>query len=268
VIADLTFAGARGGVRRARFVPRANVPVDAACVVANGSVTLGEPVALDAPAWRTIVGDALLFATPGRATDVIFVLTHRDARRLVQAAFGEEAAPETASATAPETASATASADGAWSALESGAIQRIVARCANACDALCVERRGPTALVDAARVPRSVAYFDVRIAAPVTLTIGVGIVRELPTVAPAGAMRAETLGGIEVEVRVVLGRGTLTAPRLLELRTGSFVPISTKVAGEGELNLAGQRLAFGTCGVRNGRAAFEVGSVVLRGDAW
>jgi flagellar motor switch/type III secretory pathway protein FliN len=273
VIADLTFAGARGGVRRARFVPRANVPVDAACVVANGvrealrtllgetcSVTLGEPVALDAPAWRTIVGDALLFATPGRATDVIFVLTHRDARRLVQAAFGEEAAPETASATA--------SADGAWSALESGAIQRIVARCANACDALCVERRGPTALVDAARVPRSVAYFDVRIAAPVTLTIGVGIVRELPTVAPAGAMRAETLGGIEVEVRVVLGRGTLTAPRLLELRTGSFVPISTKVAGEGELNLAGQRLAFGTCGVRNGRAAFEVGSVVLRGDAW
>jgi flagellar motor switch/type III secretory pathway protein FliN len=281
VIADLTFAGARGGVRRARFVPRANVPVDAACVVANGvrealrtllgetcSVTLGEPVALDAPAWRTIVGDALLFATPGRATDVIFVLTHRDARRLVQAAFGEEAAPETASATAPETASATASADGAWSALESGAIQRIVARCANACDALCVERRGPTALVDAARVPRSVAYFDVRIAAPVTLTIGVGIVRELPTVAPAGAMRAETLGGIEVDVRVVLGRGTLTAPRLLELRTGSFVPISTKVAGEGELNLAGQRLAFGTCGVRNGRAAFEVGSVVLRGDAW
>ena len=268
MIADLTFAVGRGGVRRARFVPRANVPVDAACVVANGvrealrtllgetcTVTLGEPVALDAPAWRAIAGDALLFATPGRATDVIFVLTHRDAHRLVHAAFGEEAAPET-------------SADGAWSALESGAIERIVARCANACDALCVERRGPTALVDAARVPRSVAYFDVRIAAPVELTIGVGIVRELPTAVPGGALRAETLGGIEVEVRAVLGRGTLTASRLLELRTGSFVPISTKVDGEGELNLAGQRLAFGTCGVRNGHSAFEVESVAMRGDAW
>jgi flagellar motor switch/type III secretory pathway protein FliN len=269
VIADLTFAGARGGVRRARFVPRANVPVDAACVVANGvrealrtllgetcTVTLGEPVALDAPAWRAIAGDALLFATPGRATDVIFVLTHRDARRLVHAAFGEDATPESASA------------DGAWSALESGAIERIVARCANACDALCVERRGPTALVDAALVPRSVAYFDVRVAAPVALTIGVGIVRELPTAAPAGALRTGILGSVEVDVRVVLGRGTFSAPRLLELQVGTVVPLGTKVAGEGELNLAGQRLAFGTCGVRNGRSAFEVESVAMRGDAW
>jgi hypothetical protein len=265
VIAGLTFPGGRGGVRRARFVPCPNVPVDAACVVANGvrealrtllgetcSVTLGEPVALDAAAWRAIAGDALLFGTPGRATDVIFVLTQRDAHRLVHAAFGEEAG----------------SADGVWSALESGAIERIVARCATACDALCVERRGPTSLVDAARVPRSVAYFDVRVAAPLALTIGVGIVRELPVAPPAGGLRGEMLGAVGVDVRVVLGRGTLTAPRLLELRVGTLVLLSTKVEGEGELNLAGQRLAFGTCGVRNGRSAFEVGSVVLRGDAW
>ena len=269
MIADLTFPGARGGVRRARFVPCANLPVDAACVVANGvrealrtllgescSVTLGEPVALDAPAWRAIAGDALLFATPGRATDVIFVLTHRDARRLVHAAFGEDAAAETTSA------------DGVWTALESGAIERIVARCATACDALCVERRGPTSHVDAARAPRSVAYFDVRVAAPVALTIGVGIVRELPAAAPVGAVRPEMLESLRVEIRAVLGRAIVSTPGLLALQIGTFVPISTKVAGEGELNLAGQRFAFGTCGVRNGRAAFEVGSVVLKGDAW
>ena len=257
MIAALTFEPARGGVRRARFVRRPSLPVDAACVVANGvrealrtllgeacTVTIGEPVALDAAAWRSLVHDALLFATPGRATDVVFVLAARDARRLVQAAFGED----------------TAAGDGAWSALEAGAIERIVARCANACDALCVERRGPTSAVDAARVPRSVAYFDVRVAAPVALTIGVGILRELPETPPPATLTPAALGGLAVDVRVILGYGTLPAPRLLELRAGSVVPLSTQVDGEGELNLAGLRVALGTCGVRNGHSAFEVRS--------
>jgi flagellar motor switch/type III secretory pathway protein FliN len=256
VIAGLTFEPARGRVRRARFVPTPALPVDAACVVANGvrealrallgeacSVTIGEPVALDAVAWRNLVSDALLFATPGRATDVVFVLAARDARRLVAAAFGEDAASE----------------GGAWSALEAGAIERIVARCANACDALCVERRGPTSAVDPAHLPRSVAYFDVRVAAPVAVTLGVGILREIPAPPPAATLSLETLGEVAVDVRAVLGHGTLPAARLLDLRAGSLVPLRTKVEGEGELNLAGQRIALGTCGARNGRAAFEAG---------
>jgi flagellar motor switch/type III secretory pathway protein FliN len=264
VIAALAFDPPRAGVRRARFVRRPNVPVDAACVVANGvrealrallgeacAVTIGEPVVLDAIAWRALATGALLFRTPGRATDLVFVLAQRDGRRLVQAAFGEEAPAD----------------DGAWSALEAGAIERIVARCATACDALCVERRGPTVLMDAAEVPPSVAYFDVRVAAPVVLTIGVGIVRELPAASPSGYLRPEALAEAEIEVRAVIGRGTLTPPRLLDLQPGSVVLLGTKVAGEGELNVAGQRIAFGTCGVRSGRFAFEVRSVAMRGDA-
>jgi flagellar motor switch/type III secretory pathway protein FliN len=265
VIAALAFEPARGGVRRARFVPRSSLPVDAACVVANGvrealrtllgeacSLTIGEPVALDAATWRSLTHDALLFATPGRATDVVFVLAARDARRLVQAAFGEDTAAE----------------DGSWSALEAGAIERIVARCANAADALCVERRGPTSSVEAARIPRSVAYFDVRVAAPIVLTLGVGILRELPETPPPATLTAAALGGVGIDVRVILGRGTLAAPRLLDLRVGSVVPLSTKVEGEGELNLAGQRIGLGTCGVRNGHAAFEVRTQTMRGDPW
>jgi flagellar motor switch/type III secretory pathway protein FliN len=265
VIAALAFEPPRAGVRRARFVRHPGLPVDAACVVANGVrealrtllgeacfVTIGEPVALDAAAWRSLAHDALLFATPGRATDVVFVLAARDARRLVQAAFGEEAAPT----------------DGSWSALEAGAIERIVARCANACDALCVERRGPTSAVDAARVPRSVAYFDVRVAAPVELTIGVGILRELPEAPATATITAATLGGLGIDVHAILGRGTLPLPRLLGLRVGSLVPLNTKVDGQGELNLAGQRIALGTCGVRNGHAAFEVRVQTMRGDPW
>ncbi len=265
MIAALAFEPARRGIRRARFVPRASLPVDAACVVANGvrealrtllgqacAVTIGEPVALDAAAWRSLARDALLFATPGRVTDVVFVLAARDARRLVGAAFGEDGTAE----------------DGAWSALEAGAIERIVARCANACEALCVERHGPTTAVDVALTPRSVAYFDVRVAAPVALTIGVGILRELPETPPPATLKPAVLGGVRVDLRVVLGRGRLPAPRLLDLRIGSVVELDTKVDGEGELNLAGQRIAFGTSGVRNGHAAFEVRSASMRGDPW
>jgi flagellar motor switch/type III secretory pathway protein FliN len=265
VIATLAFEPARDGIRRARFVACPGLPVDAACVVANGvrealrtllgeacTVTIGEPVALDATAWRSLVHEALLFATPGRATDVVFVLAPRDARRLVAAAFGEDTAVE----------------DAAWSTLEAGAIERIIARCANACDALCVERRGPTSAVDAARLPRSVAYFDVRVAAPVAFTLGVGILREIPEAPPPSTLAPAALGAVPVEVRVLLGRGTIPAPRLLELQPGSLVALSTKVEDEGELNLAGQRIALGSCGVRNGRAAFEVRIQTMRGDPW
>ena len=264
MIATLAFEPSRARVRRTYFVPRPGLPVDAACVVANGvreglrtllgeacAVTLGEPVALDAAAWRSLTRDALLFATPGRATDVVFVLAARDARRLVAAAFGEEPAE-----------------GGSWTALEAGAIERIVARCANACEALCVERRGPTSAVDAARVARSVAYFDVRVAAPVAVTLGVGILRELPEVPPSATLSEKALGGVSIDVTVVLGRGVLPLPRLLELQVGSVVPLSTKVEGQGELNVAGQRIGLGTCGQRQGRPAFEVRSITTRGDPW
>ncbi len=264
MIATLAFGPQRGRVRAPRFVPQPGVPVDAACVVANGvrealrallgeacPIALGEPVALDALAWRGLLRGALVFATPGRATDVAFVLAARDARRLVQAAFGEEPA----------------GGESGPSALETGAIERIVGRCAVACEALCVERRGPTSLVDAARLPPAVAYFDLRLGAPLDLTIGVGLLRPLPEVPPAPALAPTALAGVGVEVRVVLGRAGLPLHEVLTLRTGSVVALRTKVAGEGELNLAGQRIAFGSCGVRNGRAAFEVGSIAMRGDA-
>lgn len=255
MIATLAFDPPHNGVRRARFIPRPALPVDAACVVANGirealrtllgeacTLTMGEPVVLDAQAWRSLAHDALAFATPGRATDVVFVLALRDARALVHAAFGEEPAL----------------ADGSWSALEAGAIERIVARCANACDALCVERRGATTAVDIVTLPRPVAYVDVRVSAPIALTFGLGIIRELSDPPPSRMVSPATLYDVALPVTVVLGRGTLTIPRLLELQVGTVVPLSTQVAEEGELKLAGQRIALGTCGVRNSRPAFEV----------
>jgi flagellar motor switch/type III secretory pathway protein FliN len=267
VIATLAFERT-GRVRRARFVRRPSVPLDAACVVANGirealrallgescTVTLGEPAALDPAGWRTLSRGALAFAAPGRATDVVFLVPRRDARRLVQAAFGEAPAPH----------------DEGWSALEAGAIERIVARCAGACDVLCAERRGPTRAVDPAGLPPCVAFFDVRVGAPIALTLGVGIARELPEPAPARTLPAAALDPLALDVQVVLGHATLAAPRLLALRVGDTVPLVTKVAGGGELNVAGQRIATGSGGVVAGHAAFAIDSMismVMRGTAW
>jgi hypothetical protein len=241
-------AGPRG-VRRATFVRRPRIPLDAACVVANGvreslrgmlgeacSVAMGEPVAIDAAAWTVLIRDALVFATPGRATDVAFVLGRTDARTLVDAAFGEEGSHR-----------------GAWSTLEHGAVERIVARCASACDVLCAERRGPTHAADAGRLPPCVAFFDVRVTAPVRFTLGVGLLR--------------ALAAVPLTVQVILGTGQLSARRLLELRPGDLVALGTKVADEGELNVAGQRVAGGICGAVRGRAAFIVRSLPSRGDA-
>jgi len=262
VIAALAFAPGPGAVRPAAFVRRPRIPLDAACVVANGvrealrgllgescTVAIGEPVAIDAAAWQVLIRDALVFATPGRATDVAFVLGRADARTLVDAAFGEEGSHR-----------------GAWSALEHGAVERIAARCANACDVLCAERRGPTRAADAARLPPCVAYFDVRVTAPVVFTLGVGVLRELPEPEPAATLTPAALGAVALEARVILGTGRITARRLLELRPGDLVVLGTKVADEGELNVAGQRVADGTCGVARGRTAFVVRSLHARGD--
>ncbi len=264
MIAALTFDPAPGRVRRARFVPRPGLGLDAACALAAGlrdalgsalgdacAATIGEPVALDAAAWRALASRSLAFAFPGRATDIVFVLSQPDARALIAAAFREEPAPH----------------DASWSALEAGALERIIARCAPACEAIAGARRGPLRAVDPARLAPCADAFDVRVTAPVRLTIGVGLLRALPDVPPARTLARAALGSVPLEARVVLGRGVLAASRLLDLRVGDVVRLHTKVAGEGELNVAGQRIAVGTCGVRNGLAAFDVRSTKMRGDA-
>ncbi len=264
MIAALAFEPALRRVRRVRFVPCASLPLDAACAIASGlhdalqstlgaacAVTMGEPVALAATSWRSLAAQSLAFVLPGRDTDIVFVLARRDARALIAAAFGEELAPH----------------DASWTELEAGAVERIVTRAAPACEPVCGERRGPVRTVDAAQLAPCADFFDLRVAAPVRLTIGVGITRAIAPPAPIRTLAPLTLGAIPLETRVVLGRGVIVASRLLELRIGEIVPLHTKVAGEAELNVAGHGIALGSCGVLNGRAAFDVQSTRTRGDA-
>jgi hypothetical protein len=265
MIADGTFGAPSGGVRRMRFVPRASIPVEPACVVANGiretlrelfgetcELVVGEPAALNADAWSLLARDALLFLTRGRQTDIVLVLPQRDARRLVLRAFGEG-----------DGSGAAALPDGACSALELHALERIAARCAAAFDPLCAERRAGSRAVRAHDVPACAAYFDLRVHAPVALTLGIGIVRDLPDPGPSGALPACALDSVAVEARAIFAEGTIDAAAFVRLKPGDVVELGTKVGAPASLNLGGRRLAMGVPGVVASRTAFLVHDVAM-----
>ncbi len=259
MIADARFGRPLNGVRRMRFVPRAAVPVDAACAVANGiretlrellgedcELTLGEPAALGATAWSQLASDAQLFLVRGRRTDVVLVVPRRDARRLVLRAFGEA---ETGSGAARVL-------DAACSALELQAIERIAGRCAAALGTLCAQRGEGSRRVRADEAPVCVAYFDLRVRAPIELTLGVGIVRELPEPRPPGSLSPAALDGVGLEVRAVFAEGLIDAADFVTLRPGDVVKLDTKVGALASLNLGSGRLATGVAGVVSSRTAF------------
>ena len=257
MIADATFGVPQGGVRRLRFVPRAPIPIDAACVVANGiretlrelfgegcELDLGEPAALGARAWAQLARDAQLFLIRGRRTDVVLIVPPRDARLLVLRAFGEPGPP------------AAAALDAACSALELQAIERIAARCAPALGALCAQRAEGSARVPRDEVPACVAYFDLRVRTPIELTLGIGIVRGLPEAAPAGTLSPAALDEVGLEVRAIFAEGMIDAADFVTIQPGDVVKLDTKVGAFASLNVGPRRLATGVAGVVSSRTAF------------
>jgi flagellar motor switch/type III secretory pathway protein FliN len=255
MIADAVFGPPGNGVRTLRFVARPSIPIEAACLVANGiretlrelfgescELALGEPAAIDREAWQLLARDALLFLTRGRQTDIVLVIPSYDARRLVLRAFGEgEPLP-----------------DGACSALELHAIERIAARCAASFEPLCAERTATSRAVVAAEIPPCVAYFDLRVHAPLALTLGIAIVRDLPDPGPSGRLSPRALDRVGVPLRVILGEGTIGAGALLALRPGALVPLRTSLDEPARLVAGARTVALGVAGTRGARAAFAV----------
>ncbi len=257
MIADAQFGPGTGGIRPLRFVRRASIPLEAACLVANGiretlrdllvescELAIGEPTAIDAESWSLLARDAFLFLTRGRQTDIVLVLPRRDARALVLRAFGE----------------GDALADAACSALEVHALERIAVRCAATFDPLCVERAGASRAVRPDEVPPCVAYFDVRVHAPLALTLGIGIVRDLPDPGPSSRLPARLLHDVQLHARAVVAEGSLDAAAFARLRPGDVVTLQTSLHDPAVLVAGGCRVAVGSCGARGSRAAFRVGA--------
>lgn len=258
MIAEAQFASAVDGVRALRFWPRSSIPLEAACVVANGlretlrelfgetcELVVGEPCAVGTDAWRVLAHDAFLFLTRGRQTDIVLVIPRGDARRLVLAAFGE-------SAPAPQPNEPL---DRDCSALELHAIERIAARCAPAFDSLCAERHSPSRPVAHAEVPRCAAYFDVRVHAPTSFVLGVAIVRALPDPGPASGLRAGALDAVPLPLRVVFAAGHVDAGTFLRWRTGDVVALDTAIGSAARLEVGGRAFACGAPGASGSRAA-------------
>ena len=258
MIADAKFESPRHGVRRLRFVPRAAMPLDAACRVANGiretlgelfgqacELDLGEPAALGAQAWSQLAREAQLFLVRGRPTDVVLIVPRRDARRLVLHAFGEA-----------EAAEAPAALDAACSALELQAVERIAGRCAPALGPLGVHLAEGSQRVRSGDAPTCVAYFDLRIRSPIELTVGVGVVQPVSEPRAAERLRLAALDGVGLEVRAVFAEGLIDAADFVSLRPGDLVKLDTKVGALASLNLGSGRLAMGVAGVVSSRTAF------------
>jgi hypothetical protein len=261
VIAEAQFAPAVDGVRALRFCRRSSIPLEAACVVANGlretlrellgeacELVVGEPCALGAGAWRVLAQDALLFLTRGRQTDIVLVIPRADARRLVLRAFGE-------SAPAPQCGEPL---ERDCSALELHAIERIAARCAPAFDPLCAERRSPSRAVAPGEVPVCAAYFDVRVHAPAALVLGVAIVRALPDPGSSGGLAPAALDAVPLPVRVIFASGHVAAERFLQWQLGDVVAFETPLAAAATLEVGGHAFACGSPGARGARAALRI----------
>lgn len=243
-------AGGRN-VRRARFRPRSEMPVSAACVIANAvreslgaalatpvSLRLLAPVLPSREAWEKICNGALLYRARGSLADACFVMRMADARALAAAAFGE---------------ADTYARD--LSRVERELLDRLARSLGGALAHACGrDVAAPERILD---ISGYTTYFELLLERPVRARLGVALSRETP---PQGGptLRPDDLLGVELEVRAQLSHGALPAAAFLDLRPGVIVPMMTKIGEPGVLLTDGTRLARGECGSRGQRSAFAV----------
>lgn len=239
-------------IRRARWRSRSELPVSAACVIANAvreslaaaiampvSLRLLAPVLPSREAWKTIGEGALLYRARGSLADAAFVIRMDDARALAAAAFGEAAMHARD-----------------LSRVERELLDRLARSLGGALAHACGrDVAPPERILD---ISGYTTYFELLLERPVRARLGVALSRE-PALPPAGAtLRPADLLGVELEVRVQLGKGALPAGAFLDLRPGTIVPMMTKIGEPGVLLTDGTRLARGECGSRGQRSAFAV----------
>jgi hypothetical protein len=254
MIAALAFTGT-GRVRSARFEPRSTLPLSAACVVANGvretlarmlarelEVELIDPAIPGGAERRTLVAGATIVRVRGRLCDGFVIVRPADARRLAALAFGESERAHGA----------------ALSAIESAALERIVAGLVPLCTPLC-GTLGPTVRESPDRAASEFAtYFEVRTTGPAPVAIGFGLSRD-PAEPVADPLTLDDLGAVELEGRVDVGRAQLGVPAFSRLAVGATIPLETPLGTPGVLRFGAVAFARVTCGVANGRhaAGFE-----------
>jgi len=246
-------------LRRAQFAARSSLPISAACVVANGvretlSALLGCAVVLrlfgpsipSPQAWEAIARDARLYRVPGTVADAAIVLRPLEAAALVAALFGE-----TRSSSAIQRN---------LSPIECDVLERLLGAVAANLGALCGARDvHPVERADDIR--GFVTYFELLLEDPIQARIGIALSRD-PSPEPRGSVDAAHLAGVKIAARASLDLSTVEAAAIAGLGVGVVIPLVAAALQRCRLTASGRAIARGSCGVRNGRYAFSVDTVL------
>jgi len=233
-------------VRRARFEDRSNLPVSAACVVANGmretlssllhvavAASVFEPQLPDAAGWAAIGRGATCHRVRGPLADAAIVLRPADAAALIAAAFGERI-----------------DARRAFSPIEREVLARIVRGLA----ATLAPVNGCTgelpAIVAQSDASGFTTYFEIAVAHPTRATIGVALAAD-PVPPTRGRLSIDDLAPVEVDVSVRFACARVAAG-LAALQTGAVLPMPD---APGNIYLDGCAIARAECGALGGRYA-------------
>lgn len=257
---SLTFP-AGSAVRAARFEERSSLPTSAACVVASGlretlgtllgtpvSVRLFEPVIPSPQAWASVERDATLYCVRGSVADAAIVLRPPDAAALAGAAFGETATAHVVRPLSP---------------IELAVLDRSAGAIAATLAAV-IGKRERESIERIATLAGFITYFELSIETPAHARIGIALSRD-PMPEPCGSLRVDDLGEVALTAAVTLALGNVEAAAIAALAPGAVVPI-TRSSKRGSLQIGGRTLAYGACGVRNGRYAFAIDGVNERGN--
>ena len=240
-------------VRSCAFVPKSNLPLSAACLVANGvrealarllasevDVELFEPAIPGASERRLLLEGAIVYRVRGRIGDGFVIVRAADARRLVARAYGEEERTSQAP----------------LSDLEMTTLERIVLGIVPLCNTLC-GTLGPVARESAERAACDMAtYFEVRTTGSDRIAIGFALTKDPPETI-AERIVLDDLLDIELAASVEFGEGSLAVPAFSRLAPGATIVLETALAGSGTLRFGDVRFARGTCGARDGRSAIR-----------
>jgi Type III flagellar switch regulator (C-ring) FliN C-term len=244
-------ASVAGGMtlRRATFHARSRLPLGTARTIAvgvgarlrallgiDGDVELIEPCAIGDRQRRLLFGGAHVVRARGQHSDVYAVVRLADAGALVTRAFGERAGE------AP-----------AFSEIERGVLDRIVASVLPLCGSLC-GALGPIGRVAADAALDCVTYFEVRTAAPAA--IGFAFTRDPAPAGPAAGLRVEDLAAVRCDGRVEIARGRIGATALALLRVGAVIPLATRLDAPARFAVGDRVVCEGTAGECDGAAAF------------
>lgn len=244
--------GADARVRVPRFVRRSLLALEEVATVANAmratfeslfasqvSATIVPPVELADGDWQRLCEGRRSYILHGESRDGVLLIDDVTARRIVAAAFSEDALPHP------------------LSRLEAHVLERCLAQVAGALRSLCGTAHPSNEAADA--VP--VTYFELRFGPPADSAVGIALAAPLQA-AERAFLHADLLDECPVECWVRLGSGAVNIFTFASLGVGDVVQLETKVGAYATLNLGAEAIAAGEGGILGDRTAFKVHELI------